>query len=141
MTAPCTKCGTLLETSWSFCPKCGLSVSREAHPQAAHAEREKSSVPGAFGGLLFGVIVAPVLIILGTLLCLTGLGAFLGVPMIIVAIVAPLVGPLLGLGEHKVRCPYCNTREITLADSKLHYCPNCNREFALGEHHHVAKAS
>jgi len=141
MSAPCTKCGTLLETSWSFCPKCGLGVTREAHPHPAQAERERSSVPGAFGGLLFGVIVAPVLIILGTLLCLTGLGAFLGVPMIIGAIIAPLVGPLLGLGEHKIRCPYCNTREITVADNKLHYCPNCDKEFALGDHHQVAKAS
>jgi predicted RNA-binding Zn-ribbon protein involved in translation (DUF1610 family) len=137
MNAPCTKCGTLLETSWSFCPKCGLAAGREAHPHAAQDQHETSSVPGAFGGLLFGVIVAPVLIILGTLLCLTGLGAFLGVPMIIVAIIAPLAGPLLGLGEHKVRCPSCNTRMITVADSRMHYCPTCAKEFALGEHHVV----
>jgi hypothetical protein len=140
MNAPC-KCGTPLEMSWGFCPKCGLAVSQETHPHAAPAEHEKSSVPGAFGGLLFGMIAAPVLIIFGTLLCLTGLGAFLGVPMIIAAILAPLAGPLLGIGEHKVRCPNCNTREITIADSKFHVCPNCNEEFALGEHHHVAQAS
>jgi predicted RNA-binding Zn-ribbon protein involved in translation (DUF1610 family) len=126
--------------SWGFCPKCGLAVSHEAHAQAAPAEHEKSSVPGAFGGLLFGVIVAPVLIIFGTLLCLTGLGALLGVPMIIAAIIAPLAGPLFGIGEHKVRCPSCNTRMITVADSRMHFCPACDQEFALGEHHQVAKA-
>ena len=103
MNTPCTKCGTLLEASWGFCPKCGIAVIREAHPHAAHLDPERSSVPGAFGGLLFGVIVAPVLIIFGTLLCLTGLGAILGVPMIIAAIIAPLVGPVLGLGDHEVR--------------------------------------
>jgi len=97
-------------------------------------------VPGAFGGLLFGVITAPVLIIFGTLLCLTGLGAFLGVPMIIAAVLAPLAGPLLGIGEHKVRCPSCRTRMITVADSQLHFCPACDKEFALGEHH-MARAS
>jgi hypothetical protein len=139
MNSPCAKCGTLLETSWGFCPKCGVGITREAHPHAAHVEPETSSVPGAFGGLLFGVIVAPVLIIFGTLLCLTGLGAFLGVPMIIVAIIAPLVGPVLGLGEHKVRCPSCNTRMITVADGRMHYCPTCEKEFALCEHH-LAKA-
>src|SRR5215469_2570292 len=140
MNAPCTKCGTLQEVSWSFCPKCGTAISRGAHQNLPQAGHEKSSVPGAFGGLLFGVIVAPVLIILGTLLCLTGLGAFLGVPMILLGIIAPLVGPLIGLGEHTVRCPWCNTREITIADGELHYCPNCDREFALGEHHQVVKA-
>jgi RNA polymerase subunit RPABC4/transcription elongation factor Spt4 len=141
MNSPCTKCGTLLETSWSYCPKCGLGFTGPAPAQPEHAEHEKSSVPGAFGGLLFGVIAAPVLIIFGTLLCLTGLGAFLGVPMILAGIVAPLLGPVLGLGEHSVRCPWCHTREITVADGKVHYCPNCDKEFALGEHQQVAKAS
>ncbi len=137
MNAPCIKCGTTLQNNWGFCPQCGLTASREVRPHAEPAVREKSSVPGAFGGLVFGVIAAPVLIILGTLLCLTGLGAFLGVPMIIVAIIAPLAGPLLGIGEHKVRCPSCNTREITIADGQLHYCPNCSKEFAVGERHAV----
>ena len=141
MNANCNKCGLTLDTLWSFCPKCGVAVGHEPQPHAEPAVHEKSSVPGAFGGLLFGVIVAPVLIIFGTLLCLTGLGAFLGVPMIIAAIVAPLAGPLFGIGEHAVRCPNCHTREITIADNKPHYCPNCDKEFALGEHHQVAKAS
>jgi len=135
MNAPCTKCDTPLEMSWSFCPRCGLTVSHEHRPHAQPADHEKSSVPGAFGGLLFGVITAPVLIIFGTLLCLTGLGAFLGVPMIIAGMLSPLVGPMFGMGEHTVRCPNCHTREITIADSKLHVCPNCDKEFALGEHH------
>lgn len=140
MNAPC-KCGTPLENSWTFCPKCGLAAARETRLQSGDAEHEKSTVPGAFGGLLFGVIIAPVLIIFGTLLCLTGLGAFLGVPLIVLAILAPIAGPLFGIGEHGARCPHCNTREITVADGQLHACPNCEREFSLGEHHQVAKAS
>lgn len=139
MNAQC-KCGTPLETPWSFCPKCGLTVIREADRPSVPEENEKSSLPGAFGGLLVGVIAAPILLIVGIMLCLTGLGAFLGVPMIIAAILAPLAGPLLGIGEHRVRCPYCNTREITVADNQLHYCPNCEKEFALGTHQQVAKA-
>jgi len=140
MNSQCTQCGTSLASSWTFCPQCGRTIPREVRHDAAPAEHEKSSMPGAFGGLLFGVIAAPILIIVGTLLCLTGLGAFLGVPMIIAAIVAPLLGPLIGIGEHKVSCPSCSTRMITVADSKLHYCPTCEKEFALGEHQ-VAKAS
>jgi hypothetical protein len=138
MNAQC-KCGTPLEMTWSFCPKCGRTAVHEVH-HAEPAEHERSSVPGAFGGLLVGVIIAPVLFIFGMLLCLTGLGAFLGVPLIIGAVLAPLAGPLFGMGEHGVRCPYCNTREITVADNHLHYCPNCEKEFALGEHQQVAKA-
>jgi len=139
MKAQC-KCGTPLEKFWSCCPKCGATPNHETVPPAEHADPEKRSFPGAFGGLLFGVVTAPVLIIFGTLLCLTGLGAFLGVPMVIAGLVAPVAGPLIGFGEYTVRCPYCHTREITVADSKLHSCPKCEREFALGAHHQVAKA-
>jgi hypothetical protein len=138
MNAQC-KCGTPLELSWTCCPKCGRAA-RDANQHGEHAERQKNSVPAAFSGLLLGVITAPVLLIFGTLLCLTGLGAFLGVPMIIAALIAPLAGPLIGIGERTVRCPYCKTREITVADSKLHSCPNCEHEFALCEHHQAAKA-
>lgn len=140
MNAHCTKCGTLVERSWTFCPECGVAVMREHGVHAEHGEPEKSSVPGAFGGLLFGLITAPALIIAGTLLCLTGLGAFLGVPLLIAAMLMPIAGPLFGMGEHSVRCPYCHTREITVADGRMHSCPNCEKEFALGEHHQVAKA-
>lgn len=138
MNAQC-KCGTPLEMSWNICPSCGVAVIPEVdHPGAPP---EKNSLAGVFGGLLFGVIAAPVFLIVGIMLCLTGLGAFLGVPMIIVAILAPLAGPMFGVGEHPVRCPYCSTREITIADNQLHFCPNCEKEFALGAHHQVAKAS
>jgi len=140
MNAQCTKCGMSLALPWSFCPHCGLAITQEIQRDPTPVEHKKSSMPGAFGGLLFGVIAAPILIIVGTLLCLTGLGAFLGVPMILAAILAPLIGPLIGIGEHKVRCPSCSTRMITVADSKLHYCPTCEKEFAVGEHQ-VAKAS
>jgi hypothetical protein len=135
MNAPCTHCGMPLETAWSFCPRCGLTIPLKSGPHSDREAHAKSSVPGAFGGLVFGLVAAPALIIFGTLLCLTGLGAFLGVPMILGGVLAPLAGPLFGIGEHAVRCPNCHTREITIADSKLHYCPNCDKEFALGDHH------
>lgn len=141
MNAPCTKCGATLEMSWTYCPKCGLAVPHEILPPTPPAEHERSAVPGAFGGLLFGLIAAPVLGIWGGLLCLTGLGAILGIPLIILAILAPLAGPMFGISEHQVRCPSCHTREITVADGKLHYCPNCDIEFSLAEHHKVATAS
>ncbi len=133
MNAQCTKCGMSLALPWSFCPHCGLAISHEIQREPAPVEHRKSSMPGAFGGLMFGVIAAPILIIVGTLLCLTGLGALLGVPMILAAILAPLIGPMIGLGEHRVECPSCATRMITAADSKLHYCPTCEKEFAVGE--------
>ncbi len=134
MNAQCTKCGLTLSLPWSFCPHCGLAITHETRVDLPPQERSRSSMPGAFGGLLLGVIAAPVLIIVGTLLCLTGLGAILGVPMILFGVVAPLAGPLIGIGERKCKCPECGTRIISVVDGKMHYCPTCDKEFALGDH-------
>ena len=87
--------------------------------KAAPGEIEHAPMEGPFSGLLFGVLAAPILIIVGTLLCLTGLGAILGVPMILAAILAPLLGPLLGavdaaLGEELNAIPYSSSITVNL---------------------------
>jgi hypothetical protein len=89
---------------------------------------------GAFGGLIYGVIAAPILIVAGIMISLTGWGIFLGVPVIALGILAPLAGPLFGMGEHKGKCPACGTTVITIGDGKVHDCPTCSAKFAVGQH-------
>jgi predicted amidophosphoribosyltransferase len=134
MNAQCSKCGTQLALPWIFCPHCGLPVTHETQATAPPAEHQKSSMPGAFGGLFFGVVMAPVLIIFGAMLCLTGLGAILGIPMIIAGLVSPLAGPLLGMNEHQGKCPCCGRHMVSVTDGQPHYCPACDKEFALIDH-------
>jgi hypothetical protein len=140
MNAQCSKCGTQLALAWDFCPHCGLVVSHEVQKVGPPPEHETTSVPGAFGGLYFGLIAVPILLVFGGMLCLTGLGAILGIPLIILAIISPLLGPLIGIGEHKGKCPSCGTQVISVGDGQNHCCPACNKEFALSDHHQVAKA-
>ena len=137
MDANCAKCGMHLETSWGFCPHCGIGIKHEAHPR----EHENHPARGAFGGLFYGLIAMPILIIPGILLCLLGWGIFFGVPMIVLGILAPLLGPVLGMGEHRAKCPGCGMKVITRSDGKLHHCPSCNESFAVGQDGVVAKAS
>jgi hypothetical protein len=51
--------------------------------------------------MFFGFVAVPPLLIVGSLLCLTGLDAFLGVPMIIAGVLAPLAGALYGMAGPK----------------------------------------
>lgn len=102
----CSKCDVRLEPQWKFCPDCGCASpqpiqSREILTHAETKASEKAPTKGGYGGLLFGVLAAPILVIVGTMLCLTGLGAILGIPMIIAAVFAPLAGPMIGLGALK----------------------------------------
>ncbi len=131
MNAVCSKCGTELTSSWSFCPHCGAARAHEAQKAATPPPHEKAPAPGAYGGLLYGVIVAPMLIIVGTLFCLTGLGLLIGIPIILAGVLAPLLGPLIGMGEHKRKCPACGTRLIGIVDARVHQCPACNRRLVV----------
>lgn len=139
MDAKCEKCGMQTAVTWSFCPQCGTAMRHEAVRPAVHVPSTLTTAKGGFGGLLVGLVITPAFIIVGTLLCLTGLGAFLGVPMIIVGVIAPLAGSVLGLREHRGKCPDCGTRVISVADGHGHYCPACSKEFDI-TNGHVVKA-
>lgn len=131
MGAYCVKCGMVWNPAWSFCPQCGAAIPAEKHEAQAH---EAVPMKGAFSGMYIGLIAAPILIVSGVMLCLTGWGVFFGVPFIVLGILAPLYGPLVGMGEHRGKCPSCGTRMVGIADSKEHECPVCTRKFALGDH-------
>ena len=93
----CSQCQQLLEPQWRFCAHCGASIPRVTEMETEHPTPEPAPVKGAFGGMFFGFVAAPLLLVVGSLLCLTGLGAFLGVPMIIAGVLAPLAGSLYGM--------------------------------------------
>lgn len=131
MNSLCSKCSTPLTAPWKFCPLCGTAAASQPPSPAPRLEHEKAPVQGAFGGLLFGVLVAPILIIVGTLLCLTGLGAFLGVPLIAIAVVAPLLGPLIGLGELKGSCPWCGAAIANITHTKGFACHACHQRILI----------
>ena len=123
MDAHCSKCATPLTPFWIFCPHCGTAVPHETQNYAAPPEHVPAR--GAFSGLLYGLIAAPILIAAGIMISLTGWGVFLGVPVILLGILAPLAGPLFGMGETVV---------ISLGDGKVHDCPTCSGRFAVGGH-------
>ena len=94
----CSHCGELLTSNWVFCARCGGHIERAAPVPEEH---EAAPVTGAFTGALFGIIALPIGLIFGIMLCLTGAGIVIGIPVIILAILSPLAGPLLGLGAVK----------------------------------------
>ena len=130
MEKSCSQCSLTLESAWSFCPRCGAETPLDT-PAVTARESEKAPVRGAYGGLLLGLLVVPVLMIPGTLMCLTGLGAFLGVPMIVAAILAPLMGPLFGFGVLKGKCPWCGSTVTSFGSAKTLYCHACSQRIAI----------
>ena len=140
MNGTCSKCGMRMESPWSFCPQCGTASTHESQEAAVPEQHEQPPVKGAFSGLFLGVIVAPVLIIVGAMLCLTGLGIFLGVPLIIGGILAPLAGPLVGFGSLKGKCPSCGTAVSSLNSKGSFECEACHQRIVIRDQKFVAPA-
>jgi DNA-directed RNA polymerase subunit RPC12/RpoP len=140
MNRSCSKCGAQIESPWGFCPHCGAANALVTGKTITPEEHEKAPVQGAFGGLLFGVLAAPVLIIVGGMLCLTGLGIFAGIPMIIAGVFAPLLGPMLGLDTHKGKCPWCGAAVSAMPAIDAFDCPSCSGKIAVKNHRNLVKA-
>ena len=134
MNKVCLKCKAELASPWNFCPKCGAAIASEIPVKVILPEVEKAPVFGAFSGLYFGIIAVPMLFIVGGLLCLTGLGAFVGVPMIILAVFAPLLGPMIGLGTVKGKCPWCGAFVDSVTDASSFDCLECDKRITVENH-------
>jgi predicted RNA-binding Zn-ribbon protein involved in translation (DUF1610 family) len=137
----CSTCGQHIDPAWKFCPGCGSAYAPVANRTPKDSEPEAAPAKGAFSGLLFGMIAMPILLIVGAMLCLTGLGAILGIPMIIAGICAPLVGPMMGLGALKGDCPWCGIPVSSVANSKDFSCHGCGKRIAIKHRHIVAAIS
>ena len=127
MNATCHKCGADLEPAWAFCPHCAAPCSHEAIPH----KHEGAPVTGGFSGLLFGLIAAPVLIIVGGMICLTGLGVFLGIPLVALGVLSPLLGPVLGLNAQRGECPWCSAKIGSLTLFDRFSCPACSKRIMV----------
>ena len=132
MNGTCSKCQAHLEAAWKFCPQCGAaSVQALQKPAHNHHDPEKAPVKGAFSGLLLGFLAAPVLILYGGMICLTGLGVFLGVPMIVAGVCAPLIGSLMGINALKGKCPWCGAAVGSVALFDRFSCPACSKRIVV----------
>jgi predicted RNA-binding Zn-ribbon protein involved in translation (DUF1610 family) len=141
MESLCSTCGLHIEPAWKFCPGCGSAHVLTVEVKPEEFEPEAAPAKEAFTGLLFGMIAMPILLIVGTMLCLTGLGAILGIPMIIAGIFAPLIGPMFGLGALKGECPWCGISVSSVANSKDFTCHGCGKRIAIKHRHFGAAIS
>ncbi len=99
-----------------------------------HHEPEKVPVRNGFSGLFFGLIAAPVLIIVGGMICLTGLGIVLGIPLIVAGVLAPLIGPLMGVNSLRGTCPWCGGEVSGVGIFDKFSCPKCSQRIVVKKH-------
>ena len=138
MDGSCPKCGAQLTSAFVFCPGCGTAVASFIHHEPPAPE--KAPVKEAYSGLLLGAIVAPAMMIAGGMLCLTGLGAFLGVPLLVGGAIAPLAGPMVGMNSLRGNCPWCGAKVSSLNAKGTFECEACRKQIAVRDHKFVQAA-
>ena len=72
-------------------------------------------------------------IVVGGLLCLTGIGAIIGIPLILAGLLALFLGPLLGLTSIKGKCPYCETSVTAQSTAVVVTCSAYQKRIVIRE--------
>jgi predicted amidophosphoribosyltransferase len=127
-THSCTKCHANLDTQWSFCPHCG---GAGAHDVPIPEKHERAPARFAFSGLVLGFVTAPVLIIYGTMICLLGPPMVLGIPLIVMGILAPFAGPYLAINAIRGKCPWCDAKITSVGPLDAFYCHACSKPIVI----------
>lgn len=127
----CSKCAAHLDVNWVFCPRCGGTGVHDQHKAEHH---EKAPARFVISGVILGFVAAPVFIIYGTLICLLGPPMVLGIPLIIIGILAPFAGPYLAINAVRGRCPWCNTKITSVGPLDAFYCHACSKPIEIHEH-------
>ena len=130
----CSKCGSHLDSPWKFCPNCGtVAVAPPApvHPQ----EHEKVPAKYGFIGLFFGLIAAPVFLIYGTMISLLGPWMVVGIPMILLGLACPVLGPYLAINAVRGACPWCGAKISSFGPLDAFYCHACSQKILVRDGH------
>lgn len=116
----CPECSKEISDKAQSCPNCGIPIN-SVFPEISKTElnytetvaSNEAAVQGCVG-CMAGSMTMWLAIIVGGLLCLTGIGAFVGVPLIFFGILIPFVLPFLtgaaGSMSRKGACPYCSNQ-------------------------------
>jgi DNA-directed RNA polymerase subunit RPC12/RpoP len=131
----CPNCGQISPSDASACP-CGYQLAGNqpiSPPPLTQTSQptESDKAVGVAAGAVMGMGCSAMFFVCGLLLSLTGIGAIIGVPMMLGALVLPFLMPALGLAAIKSPCPYCRTTVRARSTDPGVTCPGCKKRVVI----------
>ena len=87
----CLRCAEHLAPLWNYCPRCGTRTPHETPVPLEEIEPQPRAFVSDFS---WGIVTVPLLMLVGTMLCMNRIGAFVGVPLIVAGVMDPLLKSL-----------------------------------------------
>lgn len=114
------------------CPRCGevFEIPGEKAKTEEVILKRKGWKSGIFGAVL-GFGFAGFGILLGVLLLFTGIGAPMGVGIILASFLIPLIVGAMFADDMYGNCPYCDSRINVSAEKQGINCPGCDKRFLV----------
>lgn len=108
----CPSCGRVICERCTIDTRCSVCSPPPTVKEKGEPTRINHPIGWFILGLFFGASCGIWMVLFGIGLCCTGIGAIVGIPLILAGIIMPFIcGPVASIGMTRLtgKCPYCRT--------------------------------